>query len=145
MHTSTDGSPEATAPEHSPAGGLPAGLVIALIVAASLLTLSVFLPWATWHSAFEKPKPAKHFEYGTQATGGEIVVLAGMAALTLAFIVRAVSHRFAGYTVVPGVLSLVAIGQYGFTYRQVRIKLGSLGKVPYLDSTSARDLSTIGF
>lgn len=117
MNASTDeSSPGTTAPPPAPAAppaGVRSGLGIALIVAASLLLLSIFLPWSSWAIDLEGTvKATSRTDFGDESTAGGIMVLAGMVALALAFMVRAVSRRFAGYAALPGCLALIALAQH---------------------------------
>ncbi|MCO6006326.1 hypothetical protein NE236_15145 [Actinoallomurus purpureus] len=109
-------------PAAAPHKSLAEYVGVTLIGAAALLLLSLFLPWTTWRtpdlgrSVLEgMPASRAHATYGLAGPHGEIVVLAGMAALGLALAGRAVHERFIPYAAIPGALSLLAVFHRGVT------------------------------
>jgi hypothetical protein len=115
-------APEPTPAEPAPRKGLGQYVGVLLIGAAALLLLSVFLPWTTWRTPdlgrgiFGAVSPPQgHATYGLAEPYGQVVVLAGMAALGLALAGRAVHHRFNPYAAIPGALSLLAVLHRGMT------------------------------
>src|SRR5262249_5823636 len=83
--------PPPTAPTPTPAKSLGEYVDVMLIAAAALLLLSIFLPWTTWstpdlgRSVLQSITPQQsHLSYGMSGAQGEIVLFAGMAALSLA-------------------------------------------------------------
>jgi hypothetical protein len=105
---STSAGPPA---EPAPTGRLLTRLVIGMIGAASLLLLSLFLPWATWHLPDTGAGIAvsAHSYHGLDVSESQVVMVAGMAALALAIAAKVVSRRFAVYTAIPGGLSLATL------------------------------------
>jgi hypothetical protein len=114
--------PPPTAPAPSPAKSLGEYVGVLLIAAAALLLLSIFLPWTTWSTPDLGRSvlpgitpPQSHLSYGMSGAQGEIVLLAGMAALGLALAGRAVHERFMPYAAIPGALGLMAVFHRGVT------------------------------
>ncbi|GAA4625860.1 hypothetical protein GCM10023196_031700 [Actinoallomurus vinaceus] len=112
--------PPAAAP--APANSLGEYIGILLIGAAALLLLSIFLPWTTWSTpGFGRGTlggivtSQSHLSYGMSGAQGEIVLLAGMAALGLALAGRAVHEHFLPYAAIPGALGLMAVFHRGVT------------------------------
>ncbi|MFL6053561.1 MAG: hypothetical protein ACJ72W_11680 [Actinoallomurus sp.] len=115
-------APEPTPAEPAPTKSLGEYVGVLLIGAAALLLLSVFLPWSTWRTPdlgqgiqVVLSTPQGHATYGLAAPYGQIVVLAGMAALGLALAGRAVHQRFIPYAAIPGALGLLAVFHRGMT------------------------------
>ncbi|GAB3983241.1 hypothetical protein GCM10029978_089380 [Actinoallomurus acanthiterrae] len=114
--------PPSTAPVPTPAKSLGEYVDVLLIASAALLLLSIFLPWTTWstpdlgRSVLQGITPAQsHLSYGMSGAQGEIVLFAGMAALTLALAGQAVNERFIPYAAIPGALALMAVFHRGVT------------------------------
>ncbi|WP_433183981.1 hypothetical protein [Actinoallomurus sp. CA-150999] len=114
--------PPPTAPAPTPAKSLGEYVDVLLIPAAALLLLSIFLPWTTWstpdlgRSVLQGiTPPQSHLSYGMSGAQGEIVLLAGMAALSLALAGQAVNERFVPYAAIPGALGLMAVFHRGVT------------------------------
>ncbi|GAA0316919.1 hypothetical protein NE235_15390 [Actinoallomurus spadix] len=108
--------------EPAPQKSLGEYLGVLLIGAASLLLLSIFLPWTTWRtpdfgrSIFTGlPATRGQSSYGLAEPHGQIILLAGMVALGLALAGRAVHERFIPYAAIPGALGLLAVFHRGMT------------------------------
>ncbi|MCO5966899.1 hypothetical protein [Actinoallomurus soli] len=109
-------------PEPAPPKSLGEYLGVLLIGAASLLLLSIFLPWTTWRTPdfgrsifMNVPATRGQVSYGLSEPHGQVLLLAGMAALALALAGRAVQERFIPYAAIPGALSLLAVFHRGMT------------------------------
>jgi hypothetical protein len=115
-------APKPTPAEPAPHKSLGEYLSVVLIGAAAVLLLSIFLPWTTWRTpdlgqtiVLGMPASQGHSTYGLAEPYGQIVVLAGMAALGLALAGRAVHQRFVPYAAIPGALCLLAVFHRGMT------------------------------